>query len=405
MPDRAAVKKLLYVRLDGIGDGVLAGELLEKLPEVYPNAAITVACDTATAPLYASAPAVKQTITLDKRRLELEPAYLQMAAKLLRACRADIIFNSTISPSASVCALLVTAGAPLVSTGMDATNALPDARDIFNGQVDEFIPLRPGIRMDIERTRDILEYFGFQEVVVPPRFWLSPEDALAAAAKLESAGLKDQPFVALFATGNVPYNTYGQWGKALADVCAKRGLPVVILGGESKAGLTAAHAIQDYLAKRNVSCHTFCGELSLGVSAGIIQRSRLAAGADTGLAHIACAFDVPLVVLVGGGTFGRFFPYSRICTAVCLPLECYSCNWSCRYERAHCIAGIAPETVRQALEYTLDQEKGKERRTLFMQRPTAWRPGPDMPAWRSPAEFISAYKSKEPNGLAVMLGR
>ena len=38
----------------------------------------------------------------------------------------------------------------------------------------------------------------------------------------------------------------------------------------------------------------------------IIKKSCMAIGAETGLAHIACAFNVPNVVLLGGGHYGRF---------------------------------------------------------------------------------------------------
>ena len=62
-------------------------------------------------------------------------------------------------------------------------------------------------------------------------------------------------------------------------------------------------------------------------SAALIKRCRLVIGAETGLAHLACAVGTPNVILLGGGHFGRFMPYAATTTVVCLPLECYGCNW------------------------------------------------------------------------------
>lgn len=54
------------------------------------------------------------------------------------------------------------------------------------------------------------------------------------------------------------------------------------------------------------------GQTTLRQIAALLSRCRLAVGSDTGLAHMACALKVPNVILVGGGHFGRFLPYSAL---------------------------------------------------------------------------------------------
>jgi pyruvate-formate lyase-activating enzyme len=81
----------------------------------------------------------------------------------------------------------------------------------------------------------------------------------------------------------------------------------------------------------------------------------------------------PNVIMLGGGHFGRFMPYSPLTSTVCLPLSCYGCNWRCRHARAHCVQDVAPEVVEVALREAL--ERGSPRPRLYLQH-WSFAPGP-----------------------------
>ena len=68
-------------------------------------------------------------------------------------------------------------------------------------------------------------------------------------------------------------------------------------------------------------------------------------------AHLATALDKPGVFLLGGGHFGMLAPWQRSDRQLWLrqPLPCYHCRWSCPFDEARCLTGIAPATVAQAL--------------------------------------------------------
>jgi hypothetical protein len=82
-------------------------------------------------------------------------------------------------------------------------------------------------------------------------------------------------------------------------------------------------------------------------------------------------------------------PYSPLTTAVCLPLDCYNCNWQCRYPSPWCITGIIPATITEAMELVLEDGDGGKNGRLFLQRPTSIKRGADFPRWRSPQAFLS----------------
>lgn len=72
---------------------------------------------------------------------------------------------------------------------------------------------------------------------------------------------------------------------------------------------------------------------------------------DSAPAHLATALDKPGVFLLGGGHPGMFAPWQRSDRQLWLrqPLPCYHCRWSCPFDEARCLTGIAPAAVAQAL--------------------------------------------------------
>jgi len=123
-------------------------------------------------------------------------------------------------------------------------------------------------------------------------------------------------------------------------------------------------------------------------SAAILKRCRLAVGADTSLAHISCAVGTSNVILMGGGHFGRFMPYSPLTSIVCLPLECYGCSLSdCRYEKYHCVEDIGQFVLVEALRKTFEHTSEKPR--IFYQDASSWVPKPGWPLWQSFDKFLN----------------
>lgn len=135
-----------------------------------------------------------------------------------------------------------------------------------------------------------------------------------------------------------------------------------------------AQALEQQLPGRTLN---LCGRTTLLETAALLRRCRLYVGAESGGAHMACAVGVPNVVVLGGGHFGRFMPYSRLTTVVSLPLDCFGCNWRCQYANAHCITSLLPEVLAKAIAAAL--KRPKERPAIFAQMDSRAIPGCRMP--------------------------
>lgn len=126
-----------------------------------------------------------------------------------------------------------------------------------------------------------------------------PEDF--QAPELPS-GLGDQ-FVALvigakFKTKQLPANK-------LIEICDGLNLPVVLIGGSEDETLA-----QEVMARTSASVFNGCGKYALQESAWIIKQSALVITHDTGMMHIAAAFNKK-IVSVWGNTIPAFgmYPY------------------------------------------------------------------------------------------------
>ncbi len=93
----------------------------------------------------------------------------------------------------------------------------------------------------------------------------------------------------------------------------------------------------------------------------IIAQSLFFVGNDSGLTHIALKFRVPLLGIIGGGNFGRYLPYNESATTKFIyhKLDCYNCEWYCKYQQTLCLQNITVDEVFSECEKILALLKSK----------------------------------------------
>ncbi len=87
--------------------------------------------------------------------------------------------------------------------------------------------------------------------------------------------------------------------KKLEEICARAKLPLVIMGGKEDK------ALGDELQKKFPAITNTCGKYSLNQSASLIQQAEWVITSDTGLMHMAAAFNKK-IVSVWGNTIPEF---------------------------------------------------------------------------------------------------
>lgn len=160
----------------------------------------------------------------------------------------------------------------------------------------------------VDRYLDTVRHLGVENDGKGLDYFLNPAGAsmpelLPAAVQEGFIGLVAG---AALATKRLPV-------EQLQNLCSRLSYPVVILGGpeDREAGEKIA-AIRPELVVNA------CGKLNLNQSAALVKRSRLIISHDTGLMHIAAAFQKPIISIWGNTVpaFGMDPYYGRENAAV-----------------------------------------------------------------------------------------
>lgn len=385
IPSCPEPKRILFVRTDSIGDAVLASSQLEPLRRRFPQAQVAVLCQEHVAELFAACPHIDKTISLDAAKLRQSQEYKARKwwklrrrsyyAKLrvnrdyeksmlaeVRAFAPDLILNSIYSRETAVEAfLLKLRGIRAIGMKGNLCNISSEKREAADALYERLVESEEKNKTELEHHRDFLRVLGVHAGNLQPVVWTTAGDESAAADFFKERRLDPARAIALFPCSQLEIKVYPHFGKALQGLA---GYHFLIFGGADVTQLCRQLEPELPGPFDNLAGHT-----SLGGMAALIRRCRLFVGTDSCGAHIACAVGVRNVVVLGGGFFGRFLPYSPLTSLAALPLECFGCHWLCPFPRNYCIKDIAPEVVARAIAETLAKPASRPR--LFAQQDQA----------------------------------
>jgi ADP-heptose:LPS heptosyltransferase len=386
LPDFGPVKRLLWIRTDGIGDSVLSMSMLPLIREKFKGARITAFCQERVAELFRLCPHVDEHIVFNKLKCLKDSSYRKEMILRLRAVQADLSLNPVFSRDWMDFAGFANGARYRLAWAGGLENMDPATREQWNRSYTHLFPNAEKNMPELERQRLFLRALGIEAPPLRPLVWLDEEAERFADDFFQKNSLDRQKTAALFAcgvggvlvSGKPSSREYPRLGAAISAVCRRENLALIALGGERDGAGNQAQ-----LDAAGCKAFNLSGKISLSQSAALLKRCRLAVGVDTGLAHLACALEVPNAIVLGGGHFGRFQPYSPLTALACLPLECYHCDFICTQDRAYCIKELDAAVLREAFERTLAERSPKIR--VCMPRQSAWPPKAGRPSWRMPA--------------------
>ena len=113
--------------------------------------------------------------------------------------------------------------------------------------------------------------------------------------------------------------------EGLLEICKNSSLPLILLGG--KEDIDLGNKLQK---EGEGNCLNMCGTLTLAQSALIIKGASKVVSHDTGLMHIACAFNKNIAVIWGNTTpllgFAPFMPQKSISNVLNLQVDNLDCR-------------------------------------------------------------------------------
>lgn len=271
--------KILVIRFSSIGDIVLTSPVVRCLKQQLPHAQIHFLTKKAFLPVLQSNPYIDKIHTLEKP--------LSLTLKQLKAENFDYL----IDLHHNIRTLLIKARLGIPSRSFNKLNFEKWLLVRFK------INHLPKIHI-VERYLKTVEFLGVKndgkglDYFLQRDYWLHE---LLPDSHQRYIGLV---IGAQHATKRLPVYK-------LIEVCRLADLPVVLLGGKDDAERG------DEIAKvAGTKVYNACGKLSLDQSAFLVKQAERIITHDTGLMHIAAAFNKP-VISVWGNTVPDFgmYPY------------------------------------------------------------------------------------------------
>jgi heptosyltransferase III len=333
----SAASRILCFAHHGVGDAINFLPALRSLRQAYPTARLVCTVgSTQVRDLLATQVRVDDWVLFGNRvtglreilegRTVPQESYSDIAKVLLRLRRErfDLIVGSyAMRPRTLVW------GARLIGTRW-LIGECDDPR--YEKAFDRFARPRPGVH-SLELNNAILGMAGIRVDYERPALRISAEDDASAAAWLERCGLAGRRYAVVHSTAaqsrdskRWPADRFGR----LCDMLATDlGLTPVLIGAADERS-----QIEAVCASSTVPITVAAGELSLRETAGLIARSALHVGNDSGLLHLAAALDRPTVGIFGPTDAVAFGPYSmrsavatrRLPCSPCLPLLIHGCG-------------------------------------------------------------------------------
>ncbi|HIK15040.1 MAG TPA: glycosyltransferase family 9 protein [Leptolyngbyaceae cyanobacterium M33_DOE_097] len=344
LPEWQAVRNLLVMRLDNIGDVIMTSPALKALQANLPGAKITLLASPAgalTAPLL---PGIDQALPWrvlwqDLGKLDFNPHREWELVELLKKHEFDaaIIFTSFTQsphPAALFCSL---AGIPL---------RLGESTECDRGTLTHYAPQTPFEIHQVERNLHLIESVGFQVSdrrlsLQIPNSKTSPQSENFHPNQAELPYLH-QPYILLNPWTSCQSRNYAPDRFAIAALHLSKITDWLILITGVEKDRDRAQPLLDVLGDRAID---LIGKTTLTELALYIANAQLVLTNNTSTMHIADAVSTPMLVLFAGTelecqwqprhTSFRLLRRSTTCS----PCYAFTCPYSLQ-----CL-DISPETV------------------------------------------------------------
>jgi heptosyltransferase-1 len=297
-------RNILLVRLSARGDIVFSSPLVRAFRRTYPEARITWLAESHTKNLIEHHPELNEVLVWDRNAWkqllkEWKLGTLLREARALVSALRDRRFDLAVDMQGLLRSGVMTflSGAP-VRIGLRPK----EGNRLFMTRVVD--PHRTqGDRAKVSSEYLVLaQELGLDTTEFRMEVPLSPEDRAFIAGWIRENGLERGYAVAIpFTTRPQKHWFEDRWASLVDRVASELDLPTVILGGPGDE--EALERIRGMAASEPFS---LVGRTSLTQAAAAIEKAALVVGVDTGLTHMAIAFDRPTVTI-----FGSNIPYTE----------------------------------------------------------------------------------------------
>lgn len=367
-PSREAIRRILVLRLERIGDLMMSLPALHLLRQLAPHAQIDLVTGSWNEPLARLIAGIDRVDTLDARWLSRGAGGLGFTALVRRARgwrqhRYDVAINLegdirsnlllAVSGAAWTAGFNMAGGGPALDRAVDFD---PAGHTAQNGVRLVASALGEEMTLGGARTGSAREAAS----ALPRAALRLPADARERAESLLGAGASPSSTAIGIQVGagrlvkQWPAERFAEIAERLASAL---NATIVLTGAPEDRPISDALRANLPQATRVID---LVGTQDLVTLAAVLERLAVLVTPDTGPMHLAAAVGTPVVALFGPATPERWGPLSQHCRIVRVDLPCSPCNRvrrppsRCVGHTPDCMAAIEADSVYRAVTSLLE---------------------------------------------------
>jgi len=339
-----SIRRIMIRSTNWIGDAIMTTPAIRAIRKTFPHANITLLAKPWVVPVFQYSPHIDQIMIYDAHGCH---SGLKGMAQLVQDIRAQQFDTAILLQNAIEAAILSFLGGIERRIGFNT-----DARGLL---LTHAVPISKAIKK-IHQTRyyvQMLESVGIQNSGLDLELFIGLSDRVSAYRFLQKINSsKDFQWVGM--NPSATYGTAKQWFPKrfaqLADRIARNHhAGILIFGGPKDRQLG-----EQVCEMMQTPAVNLAGQTTLGMAMALIQQCRTFITNDSGLMHIACALQTPLVAIFGSTNPITTGPIGKNSHIVQVRTSCSPCLLTdCPKDRHLCMEAVNVDKVYQKVEALL----------------------------------------------------
>jgi ADP-heptose:LPS heptosyltransferase len=339
---KVSTKTIMIVRTDGIGDFVFFARYVNAIQERYKGFRVVVCCRKETAALAKSIVSIDVVTGFNIVRCRRDYLYRLWLISRIRSMAPRIAVYASFHRENVGDELALFSGAreTFAFSGNDEC-IHPSVRQRNNLEYSTVVEV-PDHTPEKDKYAQLLHSLGCRNNKDANDANLLRHLRLPESSEQEnpSIGIVSKQFAVIGPGGSGPIRRWPvERFSKLADHLASRfKLDIVLCGSQDERAILAE------VARGMNNRAEICSSLDLMQVIAVLRKASVFVGNESGLLHLAASLNIPALGILGGGHFSRYFPYGTV-RIVSHKLDCYECNWSCKFPEPYCITNISVDDV------------------------------------------------------------
>ena len=321
--------KLLIVRLDRIGDFILWLSAARKLSEYYKKYEIIIIVNKAVTELARELPFFDSVYEVDENKFFKNIFYRYRKLREVKNLNVRITVQPTYSRVFIAGDSIVRASGALNRIGYSGNLSanMTNAQNLYSNKwYTHLIPENPNSVSELDRNVDFLK--GLLNL----EYLNLPAPSLPSFNTSSLSVVQNQNYFVICPSASTKLRIWPAENFSRCSIYLQKltGWMIVLCGSDQDKLL--CQMVQEQIDSSNVM--NLAGKTNLIELAELIRGAQFLISNDSVFAHLAPAVDTPSVCILGGGHYGRFFPYPSSYSgttpiAVVHKMDCFGCDWFC----------------------------------------------------------------------------